>query len=91
MRYRVEPRDAPPEVAARRLGRTLAEFNSVLPRLRARGFPSPDPDTGNFDLVAIDRWMDARNRHLFGGLVMQARDAGSVVGDRIAAMRKVGQ
>lgn len=92
MRYRVEPRDAPAEIAARRLGRTLAEFNAVLPRLLARGFPQPDPDTGLYDLLAVDRWCDARHRHLFGSAAtLQARDANSVANERIAAMRKVGQ
>jgi hypothetical protein len=89
MRFRVEPRDVPPETAARRLGKSLAEFDTVLPNLIARGFPKPDPDTGNFDLHAIDRWRDARHSHLFGdGATMQARDAGVVAKDRIAAMRR---
>jgi hypothetical protein len=89
MRFRVEPRDVPPEQAARRLGKTLAEFNAVLPNLIARGFPVADPDTGNYDMHAIDRWCDARHAHLFGqGAAMQARDAGMVAKDRIAAMRK---
>jgi hypothetical protein len=52
MRFRVEPRDVPPDMAARRLGQTLAEFEVVLPNLLARGFPEPDRDTGNFDLDA---------------------------------------
>jgi hypothetical protein len=87
MRFRVEPRDAPVECAARRLGMTLAVFHEKLPNLIARGFPPPDPDTGNFDLHAIDRWCDSRHAHLFDGLLMQARDAGSVAASRIAAMR----
>jgi hypothetical protein len=87
VRFRVEPRDAPVECAARRLGMPLAAFQEKLPNLVARGFPPPDPDTGNFDLHAIDRWCDSRHAHLFGGLLMQARDAGSVAASRIAAMR----
>ena len=88
MRFRIEPRDVPPEVAARRLGKTFAEFNSALPDLVARGFPQPDPTTGNFDLAAIDRWCDARHPHLFcGGAAMQARDAKDVVQDRLAKMK----
>jgi hypothetical protein len=88
IRFRVEPGDVPPDVAARRLGVSLADFTEMLPRLLARGFPSPDPDTGNFDLDAIDAWRRARNPHLFGGgAEMQARDASTVVQDRIAAMR----
>jgi hypothetical protein len=84
MRFRVEARDVPPEKAALRLGMTPAKFNQRLPNLLARGFPAPDPDTGNFDLVAIDRWCDARHVHLFGpGSEMQARDARDVARDRI--------
>ena len=66
MRFRVDPRDVPAEVAARRLGKSVADFEALLPKLIARGFPAPDPDTGNFDMVAIDRWCDARHAHLFG-------------------------
>ena len=89
LRFRVDPRDVPPDLAARRLGMEIADFNAVLPNLIARGFPSPDPDTGRFDLVAIDKWCDARHVHLFGGGTgMQARDAGTVVHDRIAVMRR---
>jgi hypothetical protein len=88
MRFRVEPRDVPPEVAARRLGKTFAEFDAALPDLVARGFPQADPTTGNFDLAAIDRWCDARYPHLFGGgAAMQARDARDAVRDRLARLR----
>ena len=91
MRFHIEPRDVPPEIAAKRLGKTLADFNSALPNLVARGFPAADPDTGNYDLNAIDRWCDARHSHLFpGGAAMQARDAGTVAQDRIARMRANG-
>jgi hypothetical protein len=89
MRFKVEPRDVPVDIAALRLGKTLAEFQSILPNLIARGFPKPDPDTGHFDLVAIDRWCDARHTHLFGDArQMMARDASTVVKDRIKAMRR---
>jgi hypothetical protein len=88
MRFRVDPRDVPAEMAARRLGMRLDVFNEKLSNLIARGFPQPDPDTANFDLHAIDRWCDSRNAHLFGGgAVMQARDASSVATGRIATMR----
>jgi hypothetical protein len=66
---------------------SLAQFDAQLGRLIARGFPPPDPDTGNFDLFAIDRWCDARHPHLFGGVVMQARDASTVARDRIAKLK----
>jgi len=88
MHFRVEPRDVPIEMAARRLGKSEAEFDAVLPNLIARGFPKPDPDTGNFDLVAIDKWCDARHAYLFGNASMQARDASTVAKDRIEAMRR---
>jgi hypothetical protein len=92
MRFRVEPRDVPPEVAARRLGKSADEFAAVLPNLIARGFPKADPDTGNFDLLAVDRWCDSRNPHLFGeNALMQARDASAVAKDRIEKMRKAGK
>jgi hypothetical protein len=88
MRFRIEPRDVPLEVAARRLGKTRAELETALPDLLARGFPQADPTTGNFDLAAIDRWCDARYPHLFGGeAAMQARDARDVVQDRLAKLR----
>jgi hypothetical protein len=61
LRYKVTPRDVPPTKAARRLHLTLVEFNRVLPELRRRGFPPADPTTGNYDLAAIERWMDARS------------------------------
>jgi hypothetical protein len=89
MRFHIEPRDVPLEVAARRLGKTRAELEAVLPDLLARGFPQADPTTGNFDLAAIDRWCNARHPHLFGGAAaMQARDAATVATERIAAMRR---
>ena len=87
MRFRIEPRDVPLQVAARRLGKTRAELDAVLPDLLARGFPQADPTTGNFDLAAIDRWCDARHPHLFGGGAMQARDARDVVQNRLAKLR----
>jgi hypothetical protein len=88
-RFRVDPRDVPPEAAAKRLGKTLADFMAALPNLIERGFPRPDPDTGNFDLYAIDRWCDARHAHLFGqDVAMGAKDARTVVKGRIAAMRR---
>jgi hypothetical protein len=66
IRYRVDPGDVPPEKAARRLHLTVDEFNERLPNLLARGFPSADPDTGMYDLEAIDRWRKLRSPALFG-------------------------
>lgn len=87
MRFKVDPRDVPAEAAARRLGVAVRVFLERLPNLIARGFPAPDPDTGNFDLDAVDRWCDGRHPHLFGALsAPAARDAKSVVAGRIAAL-----
>ena len=64
-------------------------FAEKLPSLLERGFPAPDPDTGNFDRVALDRWCDARHPHLFGAsAALGARDASTVVPNRLAAMRR---
>jgi hypothetical protein len=54
MRFRVEPRDVPPEIAARHLGKSAAEFQAALPNLIARGFAKADPDTqsGHLRIVA---------------------------------------
>lgn len=46
--------------AARRLHLTLPEFERILPKLLARGFPRADPDIGNYDLKAIDAWLDSQ-------------------------------
>jgi hypothetical protein len=63
IRYPVEPRDVPAVKAARRLHLTLTEFEEMKEELFRRGFPRPDPTTGNFDLIEIDRWMDGRHQH----------------------------
>lgn len=88
MRFHLPPGgDVPPVAAARRLAMTLEAFEAALPALRARGFPSPDPDTGNFDLDAIDVWRRARHPQLFPSdrllLGPTARDARDVVRDRL--------
>lgn len=57
--------DVSPDAAARRMGITRHAFDQALELLIARGFPAPDPTTGNFDLDAIDAWRRARNPHLF--------------------------
>ena len=86
-RFNVEPRDVPPPQAARRLGKSMPEFETVLPNLIARGFPEPDPDTGNFDLDAIDAWRRARHPHLFLTETPRARDARTVVSARLGEMK----
>jgi len=87
MHFRVEPRDVPAPQAARRLGKSMEEFEAVLPNLTARGFPEPDPDTGNFDLDAIDAWRRGRHPHLFLTEVPRARDARAVVSARLGEMK----
>ena len=62
VRFSVAPRDIPPTKAARRLHLTLCEFERMKEELYRRGFPRPDPTTGHYDLVKIDRWMDERDR-----------------------------
>lgn len=100
IRYRVDPGDVPAEKAARRLHLTPERFAELLPSLRKRGFPAPDPDTGMFDLDAIDLWRKLRNRqlHELAGLtplsaVAQPEAAptqpGSM-GDRFAAKKRSG-
>jgi hypothetical protein len=91
MRFRIDPRDVPPEKAARRLGMSLEVFEKALPNLIGRGFPQADPDSGNFDLAAIDRWCDSRHPHLFIASGMIGAQGGATVAlDRIAARRKGG-
>lgn len=85
IRYRVDPRDVPPEKAARRMGLTLAAFELNQEALYARGFPHPDPTTGMYDLVAIDAWMDARSNLTHTPDLTDAkpaRNAQEVFGDR---------
>ena len=85
IRFPVDPRDVPPQKAARRLGLTLDAFNQIREELLARGFPQPDPTTGNYDLVAINAWMDARSHICRSGdltVSTTARKAQEVFGDR---------
>jgi DNA-binding IclR family transcriptional regulator len=88
IRFPVDPRDVPAVKAARRMGLTEAEFHELRDRLFARGFPRPDPDTGLYDLKAIDDWMDRRS-----GLtkLATARDAADVVSRRLEALRERGK
>jgi hypothetical protein len=81
IRFSVPPRDVPPVKAARRLHLTLAEFEAKKAELFARGFPQPDPTTGMYDLVKIDRWMDDRDGSTGCG---RPRDAREVLGARFA-------
>ena len=85
IRFPVEPRDVPPEKAARRLHLDLEQFIQLLPRLLSRGFPASDPDTGMYDLDAIDAWRAARHKPL-PGMPMQDNASGRVKA-RLEAMR----
>ena len=95
IRFKVDPGDIPPEKAARRLHLTIEKFKDVLPRLMARGFPAPDPDTGNFGLDAIDQWRKLRTPGLFGLTPGRATEQAAVappvvggLGDRFAATKR---
>jgi hypothetical protein len=87
-----EAGDVPPSKVAVRLGLAdVRELNDKLPHLLARGFPRPDPDTGNFCIEAVDRWRRRRHPDLFPELTVlpEARDA-SVARQRIAERRANG-
>jgi hypothetical protein len=89
------PADVPPEKAARRLHLTLEKFKEVLPNLIKRGFPQADPDTGMFDLEAIDMWRKSRHGQksgLTGAPQHQQPTAGSgmSMGERFAAKKRSG-
>jgi DNA-binding IclR family transcriptional regulator len=87
LRFRVQPRDVPPSCAARVLGLSAERFRDLLPELRQRGFPEPDPTTGNYDLESIGRWQDARSGLAAGG---EALDAAGVVGARLERLARLG-
>lgn len=61
IRFRVDPCDVPPEKVARRLQLSLSAFKEIETRLFMRRFPRPDPDTGMYDLDAVDRWRNGRH------------------------------
>jgi hypothetical protein len=83
IRFKIEPRDVPPSKAARRLHLTLEDFRLKLPELRKRGFPPPDPTTGNYYLPAIDQWMASR-----AGLTLshEPRNDEALINERIARL-----
>jgi hypothetical protein len=74
-RHRVSPRDVPAEVAAKRLGLTLVQFEEALPALIDRNFPASDPTTGLFDSVRVEAWMDERHG-VSGGRQLRNADDG---------------
>lgn len=90
LRHHRETGDVPPIVAAHHMGcSSLAEFEFKLPDLVARGFPGPDPTTGNFDLDAIKAWRHARHPQFLPLPRLPegppARDAAAVVRERLKA------
>jgi hypothetical protein len=86
IRFAVEPKDVPPDKAARRLGLDPERFQALLPRLLARGFPPSDPDTGNYDLDAIDEWRARRHRPILPQAANQPHNSG-LVKARLERMR----
>lgn len=86
IRFNVDPRDIPPEKAARRLGLSVELFTDLLPRLLARGFPPSDPDTGNYDLDAIDAWRAKRHTIILPQSPPRAQPSGLV----LARLEKMG-
>jgi hypothetical protein len=87
LRFTLPPRDVPPVTAARHMGLSLEAFQERLPFLIGRGFPPADETTGNFDIVAIDTWCNARFPQLFPDRLTPpatARNAKDVVRARIA-------
>lgn len=85
IRFPVEPRLVPPVKAARRLHLTLSEFDLKLTALRAAGFPRPCSVTGNYDLRAIDQWLD-RRAGMEDDAPMPAFQAAQLVTERLAAL-----
>lgn len=90
LRYHIEPGDAPAEVAARRMGLSVLQFERALPDLRKRGFPAPDTTTNLYDLQAIDEWRKRRHPQLFGQTDNAAVNARLVVKDRLARIMENG-
>jgi len=86
VRFSIEPRDIPPDKAARRLGLDMDRFEELLPRLLSRGFPASDPDTGMYDLDAIDAWRKARHTRLLQTQPAEDHSSGRVRA-RLEAMR----
>lgn len=84
LRFRVEPRDVPPVHAVRRIGLSLDCFEEILPRLLSRGFPPSDPDTGNYDLDAIDSWRASRHKRVS---IFKEMASMGIVAARLTRMR----
>ncbi len=59
-RFTLPPRGLTCEESAGYIGLGMTEFNRLLPRLEAAGYPKIDPLTGRRDRKAIENWMDVR-------------------------------
>jgi len=81
--YRVGPGDVPEPVIARLLALSVEKFRELAPKLKERGFPAPDPTTGNYDLQAVNAWRRSRAPHLFLTKEASPRDARSVCKSRL--------
>jgi hypothetical protein len=86
-RFKVVPRDVPAFAVARLLGISEARFIECVTDLLARGFPSADATTGNYDLKAVEAWQDRRSGLAGAVATKMAKDASTVVADRLKAMR----
>lgn len=82
---KIDAGDITPAEAGKLMGLSLAQFNHCLPSLLDRGFPPPDPTTGNYALDAISIWRQSRFPKLFPGashltVVPKLRDAREKLG-----------
>ena len=60
-RFELVPRGLTNNEVAHYLGLSATKFSAIKPKLLARGFPTPDPDTGRTDLKAVDSWWDTQS------------------------------
>jgi hypothetical protein len=57
--------DVSASAVAELLGLSVSDFEVLLPMLRDRDFPEPDPTTGFYCIEAVDRWRLRRHAQLF--------------------------
>lgn len=62
---KMEIGDVTPIEAARLMSLSLEQFDVCKLSLIDRGFPPPDPTTGNYDIDAIQAWRRSRHPRLF--------------------------
>ena len=80
-KFDLPPRGLVDHETAGYLGLGMTEFNRLLPKLEADGFPRPDRLTGRRDWKAIEAWWDSRS-----GLAQDDGDQGLIA--RIEEMRR---